>query len=196
MRHSGAIALFLTALLAGAPAFAQAPSPGAGPADGVVAAIEFNAIMLSTLRAYQQAFMPEQPAAVALEALINDSLLAREANRYGQTLPNELVKKEAAERPVPGTLTPLEWQQLLATHLLAQHFIDFRFGDFVPVSRDEIKAYYEAHRDRFPGSLDAHEEAIRTLLVPAVRARRVASYEEELRTRYNVRINADLVPKE
>lgn len=196
MRHSGTIALILTAVLAGAPAFAQTPMPSSGLADGVVAAIEFNAIMLSTLRAYQQAFMPEQPAAVALEALINDSLLAREANRYGQTIPNEQVKKEAAARPVPGTLTPIEWQQLLAMHLLAQRFIDFRFGDFVPVSREEIKAYYEAHRNQFFGPIDQYEELIRGLLVPAVRARRVASYEEELRTRYNVRINGDLVPRE
>jgi hypothetical protein len=196
MRIRGAIALLLTAFLSASPALAASPAPSAGPADGVVAAIEFNAIMLSTLRAYQQAFMPEQPAALALESLINDSLLAREANRYGQTLPSETVIKESKARPIPGTLTPIEWQQLLATHMLAQRFLDFRFGDFVPVSRDEIRAYYEAHRDRFSGPIDQYEELIRGLLVPAVRARRVASYEEELRTRYNVRINGDLVPKE
>jgi hypothetical protein len=161
-----------------------------------VGAIDYNAIPLSVLTAYQAAFMPEQPAGVALQALINDALLSREANRYGQTIANAEVVAEAAKRPTPGTLTELEWQQLLAMHVLAKRFVDFRFGDFVPVSRDEIKAYYDAHRKQFPGPFEGVEDAIRQLLVPAVRAKRVAAYETELRARYSVRVNAELLPRE
>lgn len=164
--------------------------------DAIVAAIEHNAIALSTLEAYRQAYAPEQPPAVALQQLIDDQLLAKEANRYGQTLTNDEVKAAIAQVPRPGTLTQLEWEALAASHMLARRFLDFRFGDFVPVSRDEVRAYYEAHRDRFPQALDAVEEDIRQLLVPVVRARRVSAYKDELRVRYDVRLNGFLLPAE
>jgi hypothetical protein len=184
-----AIALVVCLSLSPAPAVAA-------QIDAIVAAIEHDAIALSTLQAYRQAYAPEQPPAVALQQLIDDQLLAREANRYGQTLTNDQVKAAIAKLPRPGTLTQLEWENLAASHLLAQRFLDFRFGDFVPVSRDEVRAYYDAHRDRFPQAFDAVEEDIRQLLVPVVRARRVSAYKDELRTRYDVRINGFLLPAE
>ncbi|MFN3430350.1 MAG: hypothetical protein ACK46X_10385 [Candidatus Sericytochromatia bacterium] len=188
---------FRFAAIALAMCLSFAPSPaGAAQIDAIVAAIEHDAIARSTLEAYRQAYAAEQPPAVALQQLIDDHLLAREANRYGQTLTNEEVKAAIARVPRPGTLTQLEWEALAASHLLAQRFLDFRFGDFVPVSRDEIRAYYEAHRDRYPQALDAVEEAIRQLLVPVVRARRISVYKDELRVRYDVRINGFLLPAE
>lgn len=168
----------------------------AAQVDAIVAAIEYNAVALSTLEAYRQAFEPEQVPAVALQRLIDDMLLAREATRYGQSVTNDEVRAAAGTKAPPGTLTTLEWHNMLANRLLAQRFLDFRFGDFVPVSRDEINAYYEAHRDRYPQTLDAVEEAIRALLVPVVRARRVAGYKDELRLRYDVRVNAFLLQAE
>jgi hypothetical protein len=164
--------------------------------DAIVAAIEYDAIALSTLEAYRQAFEKEQPPAIALQRLIDDALLAREATRYGQSVTNDEVRAAGAAGKPPGTLSTLEWHNMVANRLLAQRFLDFRFGDFVPVSRDEIRTYHEAHRDRFPGTLDAEEEAIRALLVPVVRARRVAAYKDELRLRYAVRVNAFLLPKD
>lgn len=168
----------------------------AAQVDAVVAAIEYDAIALSTLEAYRQAYEKDQPPAIALQRLIDDMLLAREATRYGQSVTNDEVRQAGASGAAPGTLSKLEWHNMVANRLLAQRFLDFRFGDFVPVSRDEIRSYHEAHRDRFPGSLDAEEEAIRTLLVPVVRARRVAAYKDELRMRYDVRVNAFLLPKD
>lgn len=183
---------FLAAMLMAA-AVATPLTARSEPLDGVVAAVEYNAVMLSTLRAYRLAYAPQATPIVALTQLIDDALLAREANRYGLTIENEEVRKSAAKTPIPGTLTRPEWETLVANHLLAQRFLDFRFGEFVPIARDEVRAYYEAHRDRFPGPLDAAEEEIRTLLAPTVRARREATYKEELRLRYQVRLNESLL---
>lgn len=164
--------------------------------DATVAAIGYDAIALSTLEAYQKAFAPGQKPAIALQRLIDDFLLAKEAGRYGQSVTNDDVRKEAAKTRIPGTLSEAEWQVVVANRLLARRFLRFRFGDFVPVSRDEVRAYYEAHRDRYSQPLEAVEEEIRALLVPVVRQRRVDAYKEELRLRYDVRINAFLLPSE
>lgn len=162
--------------------------------DGVVAAINDRVIALSTLEAYHTSFMPTQSSAAALETLINERLLASEATRYGQSLPNTTVTAAAAKLPVPAGLSHDEWFAMLGDHLLADRFIAFRFAGFMPIPRDQLLTYYHQHRDQFPGSFADAEETIRTALTPQVRQQQIDAYIEELRSTADVRIDPTLIP--
>lgn len=180
-----------------AAAFAAAPLPArAELVDVVVASIDFRVVAASLLANYRRAFAPDQPPAVALQMLIDDRLLANEARRYGQTMTPEAMKAALAKHPRPGDLTEAEWRLLLGDHLLAKQFLEFRFSEFVPISRDEVKAYYEANKASFGAPFEEVEERVRALLLPAARARQIEAYKSELRSRAQVRINAHLIPKE
>jgi hypothetical protein len=173
------------------------PAPGGGRiVDGVVAAIDQRAIALSTLAAYRLAFAPGEAPADALEAMIDDRLLSREAQRYGQTVPKPELERALARVAGLGGLSRAEWQLLVGDHLLARRFLDFRFGDFVPIPRDQLRAYYDAHRAEYPQPFEQVEERIRARLLPSVRASREADYRRQLRRRADVRVNADLLPRE
>lgn len=162
--------------------------------DGVVAAVDYRIVARSTLGAHHETFAPEQPAAIALQALIDDRLLGQEARRYGLTLSAKQLAEGLARWPMPAVMTPDEWQPLVADHMLARQFLDFRFAEFVPIPREELRAYYEAHRGDFPGSFAEVEDRVRELLAPAARARREGAYREELRARHDIRINPALLP--
>lgn len=173
----------------------------AGPAraelvDGVVAAIDYKIVARSTLSAYRAAFVPAEPPALALQALIDDQLLGQEARRYGLELSPERLAEGLARWPRPTGMGEAEWRALVADHMLARQFLDFRFADFVPIPREELRAYYEAHRAEFGRPFAEVEDRIRALLTPAARARREGAYREELRTRYEIRVNAGLLPPE
>lgn len=164
--------------------------------DGVVAAIDYKIVALSTLEAYRAVFAPAQPPALALQALIDDRLLGQEARRYGLELSPERLAAGLARWPAPAGMSEAEWRALVADHMLARQFLDFRFADFVPIPREELRAYYEAHRDEFGRPFAEVEDRIREVLTPAARARREGAYREELRTRYEIRVNAALLPQE
>lgn len=164
--------------------------------DVVVASIDFRVVALSLLANYRQVFAPSQPPAIALQMLIDDRLLANEARRYGQNLTPQAMKAAQARYPRPGDLTEVEWRLLLGDHELAKQFLEFRFSEFVPISRDELRAYYEANKAAYTQPFEEVEERIRTRLLPAARARQIEAYKAELRSRAQVRINAGLVPKE
>jgi hypothetical protein len=170
-------------------------SQGAGAAltDGVVAAIDYKIISLSTLVAYRQALDPQVPLSRALDDLLSDRLLATEGLRYGQSLGNQEVSKEAAPIPQPTELNVAEWHVLLADHLLAERFLNFRFGGFVPVTMEQLQSYYQAHRATYTTSFANASQAIRDVLTPQLRAQQEAAYIQELRTRANVRVNPELL---
>jgi hypothetical protein len=161
--------------------------------DGVVAATGRDAIALSLFRAYHTAFWPDQPAAAAIRHLIDDRLVAAQARRYGQDLkPQELAAARQAH-PRPAGPTPEEWDRLVADRTLAERFLQFRFGDFVPVTRDQEQAYYDRHRQEFPGSFEAEQPKIHALLVPQVRERRIDRFLTDLRNRADVRVDTTLL---
>lgn len=166
----------------------------AAPVDGVVAAVDYRVVALSTLGAYRATFAPAQPPAIALQQLIDDRLLGQEARRYGLELAPAQLEAGLRRHPVPPVMTEAEWKALVADHLLARQFLDFRFADFVPIPREDLRAYYEAHRAEFDQPFEQVEDRIRTLLTPAARSAREDAYRQELRARYDIRINAALLP--
>jgi hypothetical protein len=161
--------------------------------DGVVGAVEGSGIPLSILRAYQDAYDPEQPMGVALQQFIDERLLSGQARRYGQVVPAAELTGERRAKPMPAGLTKPEWDQVLSDHLLAAQFLKFRFGDFVPVSREQEQAYFDANRASFPGSFAESVKRIHDILLPLVRAQREQAYRNDLRQRVDVRMDATLL---
>lgn len=160
--------------------------------DAMVAAVHHRIIALSTLEAYQQAFAARSDLNTALQALIDERLLADEARRYGQAVDPKTLAAAIAETPRPAGLTQDEWGDMMDDHLLAAQFLSFRFGDFVMVPRPTMLAYYRAHRATFKGRFVQEQERIRKLLAPAERQREVQGYIQTLRSSAQVQYNPAL----
>jgi hypothetical protein len=161
--------------------------------DGVAAAIDHQPVALSLLRAYHGVFEPDIKLEDALQRLIDDRLLANQARRYGQSLTPLELSRERVKHPKPPGPSDEEWLQLVTDRALAARFLEFRFGEFVPVTREQLQAYYNAHRKDFPGTLAEEEERVRMVLAPLARARREERFKRELRERADVRIDASLL---
>lgn len=191
--RSSAVVLIVVALLAGA-APVRAAEGAWREADAVVAAIGYRVIPRSLVEAYRAAFEPSQPAAVALRTLIDDRLLAAEARRYLLAPKAGELEAARADHPLPAGFADAEWDQVLLDRVLARRFLDFRFGDFVPVTREEIRAFIKANPAGFKGTAEANEAKARSLLVPMVRAKREEAFKAELRDRVHVRLVREALP--
>ncbi|HEY9724617.1 MAG TPA: hypothetical protein V6D47_21625 [Oscillatoriaceae cyanobacterium] len=160
--------------------------------DAVVASVHNRIIALSTLMAYRQAFVPRSDLDAALNALVDERLLADEARRYGQAVDPKTLAATLKLMPTPAGMTSDEWGDVLDDHLLSAQFLSFRFGDFAMVSRAAMIAYFKAHRAQFPGHFAQNEERIRSLLAPAERRREEQAYVETLRASAQVQYNPAL----
>lgn len=180
-------ALIGASLLLAAPARAQAP------VDGVVAAVGADVFALSLLVAYRAAFYPQADLETAVERLLDEHLLAAEARRYGRVLPEARLASAKKRYPTPPGFDGDEWALVLRDRLQAQGFLDFRFGEFVPIPREDELAYYRANRARFPRPFEEEEPAVRRALMPLVRARQEIAYRRTLRERAEWRVDRGLL---
>lgn len=182
-------------LMGAAPAAPVVPGAPVS-ADAVVAAIGFTIVPRSVYVAYRAAFAAEHPPAVALQKLIDDRLLAIEARRYALAPVAGELEAARALNPLPDGFAPSEWDEVLQVRILAKRFLDFRFGDFVPIPREEIRALIGAYPKVFKGPQEADEAKARALLLPAARSKREDAFLEELRARVPVRIVPEALPRE
>lgn len=163
-------------------------------ADAIVAAIGYEVVARSTLVAYRESFAPKQAPAEVLQTLIDNRLLAAEARRYAISSGSADVAALRQAHPAPPTFTAAEWDRLLRERVLARKFLDFRFGDFVPVSRDAVLALMQAKPAEFKGDTMANEAKARKMLLPAARAEREQAFLLALRDRGEVRFVPDVMP--
>lgn len=188
--RSSVTAALLGALFAASPALAL---PADRPVDGVVAAVEADVFALSLLEAYQRAFFPRADRETAVGRLIDERLLAAEARRYGRAIAPAALAAARKAHPTPAGFDTAEWDAVLSDRLQAQAFLDFRFGEFVPIPREDVQAYYDAHRERFPRPFEEEEAAVRQALAPLARARKEIEYRRALRDRAEWRVDRALL---
>ncbi|MEB3285765.1 MAG: hypothetical protein VKN33_10810 [Candidatus Sericytochromatia bacterium] len=156
-------------------------------AEAIVAAIGFEPIMLTEVLAYRNVFATRDSIAVVTARLIDERLLAHEARRYG-------MEKNASQ---PDATSPLalwqdkETQRFLRDARLARQFLQFRFGEFVPVTREAIARYLREHPEIRGATQSERERTARQNLLPVVRAQREREFKEELRVRADVRFMVD-----
>lgn len=168
---------------------------GAPMAEAVVAAIGYEPILLTEVLAYQQIVSEPITLRAAVEQLVDERLLAQEARRYGLESESGLppVKIPGAE---PGSPEAKAAQRFIRDRALAVQFLKFRFGEFVPVTREEIADYMRTHPETSGLELAQRERIARERLLPIVRARREAAFKAELRIRSEVRFMVEQILKD
>ncbi len=147
----------------------QAPGCAPGPHPSEVANVEGRSIGLADFLA-QTAFMGlgKDPAALSpdlrqavLETLVRRRLVLMQAEARGVRLEREELDREEAslrrglsEEAFELTLIAQgieyeEWRRVLAEELLMRKTLELVLASQVQISPDEIRTYYQSHRDEF-----------------------------------------------
>ena len=176
--------------------------------DRIVAAVNGQIITLTELRdamAVAELRGEERPASRdVLAVLIDQKLLHQEALRYRlvTVLPEEVA--EALSRLKAGWpsddafLAHLERiglsleavERMLERQIRIRKFLQRRI--FVHVGSEEVRRFYETHRERFQGRpFTAVREEIRRYLEEQARNTRMESLVRDLRRRADIRINRE-----
>jgi len=143
-------------------------------------------------------------ASQTLDGIINRKLLHQEARRlrFADVSPDEVaaevVKLKASlgsERGYADLLARLEMtgpelSRMLEERLLVEHFVERKIGLIVRVSHSEALAYFEGHREAFPGKrfTEVQKEIEGALLAHKINTE-VDGYLADLRSRAEIRVN-------
>jgi hypothetical protein len=161
--------------------------------ERILAVVDGRPVMLSEVRLLQRVRGADQAAAV--EALIDERLMFREASR----LPQAAVTAEEEERAYVSVRAsrPSAWAAEADLRRLARRqtailkYIEFRFRPQVRIADDEIVAAYEREyggRDGAP-SLEAASGALRERLEAQALDERIEAWVRELRGSAEIRYN-------
>jgi hypothetical protein len=187
MRSSSALAAALCTLLAG-PAFADVLL------ERILAVVEGRPLLLSEVRLLQAVRGLEEKA--ALEELIDERLMLREAGRLVQSavLPEE--EERALERLRETSLparaaSPAELRRLVRRQTAIVKYIDFRFRPQVSVSEADVRRAYDARHGGEPGAPvpEAEAAALRESLTQKALDERIEAWVAELRATADIRYN-------
>lgn len=197
-------AALLAVLLAATDAYAER-------VDRVVAAVNNDVITLSGLRqavAYNTVAHGKEGgrrlAVETLEGLINRMLLLQEAYRlrYAEVSAEEAAAEADRLRGRFGSddayqafrsrvgMTEEELRRMLEERLVVERFVERKIEMYARVSREDVQAYYEEHRETFAGrSFNEVRQEIETLLSGQMAAQQLDRYVDELRARATIRVN-------
>ena len=185
--------------------------------DHVVASVNREVITLSELRQAADFNAAMQGGSVdrnhleaeTLGGLINRRLMLQEARRlaFAEVSPREIRgEMDALKKRFPSEsdftrfllrlgMTEEQLMVMLGERLIVERFLEKKVGLFVRVSREEVRAYYDANSGEFAGR--TFQEASRSIAAMLSRRRtdqQIAQYLLNLRSRADVRVNA--LPRE
>ena len=176
-------------LLAVAPALAQ-PLAGVTTIERIVAVLDGRPLLLSDVRALERVRGLAEGA--ALEALVDERLMHREASRLPQAdvlaEEEERATQELLERrpELAGSLSAAHLRRLVERQIAILKYVEFRFRPQLRVSDQEVRAAFEA--DPSAGdSWEAAKQQLRERLERRALDERVESWVRELRARADVR---------
>lgn len=187
MRSSGAL---LLAWLAAAPAVrAEAPA-SAAVVERILAVVEGTPILLSEVALLER--LRGVPRAEALEAVIDERLMFREAVRLSQTALTAEEEERAFESlraSARGAGTDTELRRLARRQAAILKYVDFRFRPQVRVDDEAVRREWEgAHPGDAPPSA-AEGEAIEQRLAARELDAKIEAWVKELRAGAGVRYN-------
>lgn len=193
--EAAARALLLLALVLPAPAAAGAPVL----VERVVAVVDDRPLLLSEARVLQALQGMSEDAAV--EALVGETLMDREAQRLPRTAPTPEEERSARE----SLLRRLETAGLAADavpggdalrrvarrQLVVLKYVEYRFRPQVRVSDEAVRQAYEARHgaEAAPPALEAVEAELRAGLEREDLDRRLEAWIAELRSGARIRRN-------
>ena len=172
-----------------------APSPAPGVlVERILAVVEGRPVLLSEVRVVQQLRGVEE--AVALEALIDERLMLREAARLSQSAVTAEEEERALARlretSVAARQAPeAELRRLVRRQTAILKYIDFRFRSQVSVADDEVQRAYDARWAGREGAPPVEQEApaLREALLEQALDRRIEVWVAELRGSAQIRYN-------
>jgi hypothetical protein len=162
--------------------------------ERILAVVEGRPVLLSEVRVVQE--LRALPEKVALEALIDERLMLREAARLSQSAVSaeeeeralaRLRETSAAARQAPEA----ELRRLVRRQTAILKYIDFRFRSQVSASEEDVSRAYEARWAGQAGAppLEEVEPALRQTLLEAALDRRIETWVSELRASAQIRYN-------
>lgn len=158
--------------------------------EAVVAAIGAEPVLLSELRLYAASMAPQLSREAALAQLLDERLLAEQAERYGLSPAAGRIEALTRAHPLPFLgAEPAALVRLRRDKAMAEAFVAFRFGAQLGAPVAELERFYASHRDRYPGPFAKEVERVRTDAAEALRAQRLRAFLEERRTASFLRLN-------
>jgi hypothetical protein len=170
---------------------AMAPWAGADVVERVLVVVEGAPILLSEVELLERLRGISRPA--ALEAVIDERLMYREASRLAQTALSAEEEESAFQnlRALGGpSFDEAGLRRLARRQASILRYIEFRFGAQVRVDDDAIRKQWEAQRGEGDGALSAENaDRIRRWLAAKALDERIEAWVAELRAGADVRYN-------
>jgi hypothetical protein len=168
---------------------AQQP-PGVTTVERIVAVVDGRPLLLSDVRAVERVRGLAEEA--ALEALVDERLMHREASRLPQAEVLAEEEQRATQellerRPELGdSVSAADLRRLVGRQIAILKYVEFRFRPQLRVSDQEVRAAFEA--DPSAGdSWEAAKQGVRERLERRALDERVEAWLRELRGRADVR---------
>jgi hypothetical protein len=170
-------------------ALAQTP-PSVTTIERIVAVVDGRPLLLSEVRAVER--VRGLAEAAALEALVDERLMHREASRLPQAEVLAEEEQRATQellerRPELGdAVSAADLRRLVGRQIAILKYVEFRFRPQLRVSDQEVRAAFEA--DPSAGdSWEAAKQSVRERLERRALDERVEAWVRELRGRADVR---------
>lgn len=162
--------------------------------ERILAVVEGRPVLLSEVRLLQAVRGLDQQA--ALEELIDERLMMREAGRLAQSAvsPEEEERALDALRSTNGAAraaAPEELRRLVRRQIAIVKYIDFRFRPQVSLGEEDVRRAYDQRHGGRAGAppLDEVAAALRDELAGAALDARIEAWVAELRGAADIRYN-------
>ena len=185
MRFERMTALLLVALAALAPAEATV-------VERILAVVDGRPVLLSEVAVFQRVRgEAERPA---LDGLIDEQLMYREAARLPQAVPTADEEQRALESlrartPPAGRDEDEQLRRVARRQAAILKYVDFRFRPQVRVSEEALRAAYDAQARAEGTSFEQAAPGLRATLAEEDLSRRIEEWIKELRRAAEIRYN-------
>jgi hypothetical protein len=163
--------------------------------ERILAVVDGRPVLLSEVRLLEA--LRGLPREAALEQLIDERLMFREAARLAPTAFSAEDEERAFEslRPRAAALLPgaeADLRRLAHRQAVILRYVDFRFRPQVRVTDDAVRAAYEAELGGRPDAptLEAASPALRARLEARALDEKIEAWVKELRAAAEIRYNA------
>jgi hypothetical protein len=163
----------------------------AGVVERILAVVEGGPILLSEVELVERLRGVERKA--ALEAVIDERLMYRDASRLAETALSAEEEERAFQglRAITGAaFGQAELRRLARRQAAILRYIEFRFGAQVRIDDEAVRREWEAQHPEGAGAMSAEDaDGIRQRLAAKELDERIEAWVRELRTAADVRYN-------
>jgi hypothetical protein len=186
----------IRALALAVAAACAAPGAGAPLLESILAVVDGRPVLLSEVRVVEALRGVDRRA--ALEALIDERLMLREASRLSPTSLSAAEDERAYESlralPAAAALLPgaeADLRRLARRQAAILRYVDFRFRPQVRVSDEAVRAAYQAEQADQPSgpAFEAAAPRLRARLEALALDEKIEAWVKELRAAAEVRYN-------